>query len=233
MTLSVAIMAHRDREAMVDDLLSRLDRDVPVVWDTINDRHDTGARAMGAFDPQATHHLVLQDDVLPCRDLIAGVERAMESVPKGCPASFYTGAVRPFKTEVDRAVNRARQRSISWVSMQGIYWGPAVVLPTADIPTMLRWYQTAGSKVTNYDRRMSAWYSLRQTDVWYSRPSLVDHRGVLSLAGHPGGNRHAHGFIGEDASALDITWGTRATTIPRTAAMDDARQQAAQIAKQR
>lgn len=62
-TLSVAIMAHPKREAMVADLLTRLDREVPVVWDQINDRHDTGARAMEAFDPACTHHLVIQDDV--------------------------------------------------------------------------------------------------------------------------------------------------------------------------
>lgn len=227
--LSVAIMAHKKRAGMVDELVSQLDRDVTVVWDTVNDRHDTGARAMEAFDPSCTHHLVLQDDVVPCRDLIAGIEQALAHVPDGCPVSFYTGNVRPFRKEIDAAVRQARAQSVAWIVMQGIYWGPAVCLPTAHIEPMLRWFRGPGANVTNYDRRMSVWYSLRETDVWYSRPSLVDHRGDESLCGH-GSGRHAHEFLGLESSALDVNWESGHLVLERTDRMDDARQQAAALA---
>lgn len=221
MTLSVSIMAHPKREAMVDDLLSRLDRPVQVVWDEINDRHDTGARAMEAFDPTCSHHLVLQDDVLPSPDLIAGVERALEFCPQDVPISLYVGRVRPFVKPVQQAVWAARDAS--WITMRGIYWGPAVILPTSDIPQMLEWFRgPEGSAVTNYDRRMSVWYRLMNRDCWYTWPSLVDHRGDESLAHLYRGQRRAHKF--HDGSALDVDWTGKVVNVPRTEEMDDERQ---------
>lgn len=220
-SLSCAVMAHKKREAMVDDLLSRLDRPVPVVWDRINDRHDTGARAMEAFDPSCSHHLVLQDDVLPSRDLIAGAERALKWCPQGVPVSLYIGRVRPFAGPVQKAVTSAE--GASWITMQGIYWGPAVILPTSSIDSMLDWFRgPEGSTVVNYDRRMSVWYRMQNLDCWYSWPSLVDHRGEESLCGRRSSKRNAHKF--HDGSALDVDWSGRVVEIPHTEAMDDERQ---------
>lgn len=231
MTLSAAIMAHPKRAAMVDDLLGRLDRDVPVVWDQVNDRHETGARAMGAFDPACTHHLVLQDDVVPCRDLLAGAEAAIAATPGDVPVVFYTGSVRPFRRDIERAVRRAHAAAASWITMRGIYWGPAVALPTSHIAEMLEWYDgPEGGWVTNYDRRMSVWWAQREAIVWYSRPSLVDHRGDESLVGHPGRERRAHMFAGTEASALEVDWSGPVVDIPYSSHMDDARQAAAEAA---
>ena len=109
-------MAHPRREGMVQQLLDELDRPVPVVWDQINDRHDTGIRAIEAFDPTASHHLVLQDDVLVCRDLLAGIERALRYIPQDEPMCLYVGRVKPFAREVQRAVDLAQ--SASWITMQ-------------------------------------------------------------------------------------------------------------------
>lgn len=235
MTLSVAVMAHPKRADMVDDLLTRLDRPAEVVWDRVNDRHDTGARAMEAFNPDCTHHLVIQDDVLPCRDLIAGVEHALDSVPADAPVSFYTGRARPFGQEINRIVSKARNRNASWITMRGIYWGPAVCLPTVHIPDMLAWFRsTEGARVTNYDRRMSVWYGLNRAKVWYSRPSLVDHRGADSLVwNHTNGTkaRRAHGFAGEDVSALDLDWSGPVVHLPYTQRMDHAREAQARKAR--
>lgn len=223
--LSVAVMAHPKRSEMVDELLAQLDRPAPVVWDEIDDRHDTGARAMAAFDPECTHHLVLQDDVVPCRDLIAGAEQAVTATPGDCPVSLYTGRVQPFASRVTAARKVARSTGATWITMHGIYWGPAVILPTAQIPEMLHWYRSAeGSAVTNYDRRMSVWWAMRGATVWYSHPSLVDHRGDESLCGHPGSGRRAHTFIGADQSALDVDWSGTVVELPYTERMDDARQ---------
>lgn len=232
--ISAAIMAHPKRRAMVEDLQTRLDRPVEVVWDEVNDRHDTGARAMAAFDPACSHHLVIQDDVVPCRDLLAGVEAAIAATPGDCPVVFYTGSVRPFRRDIDRAVARAHAQDASWITMRGIYWGPAVALPTAHIEKMLGWYLgPEGGWITNYDRRMSVWYAAREAIVWYSRPSLVDHRGDESLCGHPGRQRRAHMFLGADQSALDLAWSGPVVDLPYSAHMDDARQAAADAAANR
>lgn len=218
--LSAAIMAHPKRADMVTELVAALDRPVKTVWDEINDRHDTGIRAIEAFDPSASHHLVVQDDCLVPRDLLAGIERALRYIPQDEPMCLYTGRVRPFKGEIERAVRRAE--GASWLTMGGIYWGPGIVLPTAHIPELSAWYRA--SRVQNYDRRVSTWYALRDAKVWYPWPCLVEHRDGESLVPNHGTGRHAHSFLGVDCSALDVDWTGPVVDVPRSKQMDNARQ---------
>lgn len=224
MKLSCAVMAHPKREAMVDELLEQLDRPVPVVWDEINDRHDTGIRALTAYDPACTHHLVIQDDVVPCPDLLAGTEAALRWVPPDSPVSLYVGKVRPFGKAVSAAV--ASADDASWITMDGIYWGPAVVIPTNLIPALEEFYRA--SQVQNYDRRMSRWFERRGVRCWYTWPSLVDHRGDESLVRGHGPGRHAHRHA--DRSALDIDWSGPVVEMKATARLDRNRQNRAQRA---
>ena len=223
MKLSAAIMAHPKREAMVEELQQWLDRPVPVVWDKINDRHDTGGRAVEAFDPTATHHMVIQDDVVPCRDLLAGVEQAVAHVPPECPVSLYIGRVRPFARAVTNVTERAD--GASWITMKGIYWGPAIVFPTCMIPDLMSWYWRA--KITNYDRRCSKWFERKARRCWYTWPNLVEHRGDDSLAHGTVAERRSHWFAGADASALDIDWSGPVVDMLRTDRMDAERQRRA------
>lgn len=223
-TLSVAVMAHPKREGMVDDLLGWLDRPATVVWDQINDRHDTGARAMEAFDPECTHHLVVQDDVVPCRDLVAGAERALERTPGDVPVSLYVGTARPFGPEIAAAVRFAGGHT-SWLIMEGLYWGPAVIVPTPLISPMLAWFRR--STLKNYDRRMSRWFQRQSLPTWYSWPSLVDHRGDESLAHDAAPGRRAHRFVGADRSALDLEWTGGLLKLTDTEKLDAKRQLAA------
>ncbi|MDP1793723.1 MAG: hypothetical protein Q8K63_06250 [Acidimicrobiales bacterium] len=221
--LSAAIMAHDKRAAMVEQLVGQLDRPTPVVWDRVRDRHDTGIRAIEAYGPAATHHLVLQDDVVVPGNLLAGVERALKYVPQDSPLCLYTGRVKPFPAEISRAVRQAGD-SASWLRMQGIYWGPGIVVPTADIPALTEWWRGEGNIITNYDRRVSAFFALRNRDVWYPWPSLVDHRDTDSLVAGHGRRRHAYSFIGEHADAATVDWTGRVVDVPRSDKLDDARQ---------
>jgi hypothetical protein len=212
-------MAHPIRSDMVSQLVRELGRDVPVVWDKINDRHDTGIRAVQAYDPGCTHHLVIQDDAVPCLDLLAGVERALEWVPADNPVSLYLGRVRPFRRAVETAVLNAS--AASWITMDGIYWGPGIVVPTAAIPDIVKWWDT--DRVTNYDRRLSRWFEKRKLRCWYTWPSLVDHRDGQSLAHrNVKSGRHAHRFA--DRSALKLDWSGQVVEMARTGKLDARRQ---------
>lgn len=231
-TLSAAVMAHPRRADLVEDLLRRLDRPVPVVWDKINDRHETGLRALQAFDPAATHHLVIQDDALPCRDLLASIERALAYVPDGHPASFYLGRVKPFRQEINRLL--AHSEGASWLRFDGPYWGPAVVVPTANLPALTEWWTTRKAQVIqNYDRRISWWHRRHGFSCWYSWPSLVDHRGDDSLvAGHTAA-RHAHKALGPHRSGLTVDWSGPVLDVPNSSRLDRARQQRARLDRAR
>lgn len=229
--LSVAVMAHPKRAEMVEDLLTRLDRPAEVVWDQVNDRHETGLRSLLAADPSATHHLVVQDDALPCEDLVAGAERALSHVPAGHPVSFYVGRVRPFRQAIERCV-RAAGPGTSWLRFAGPYWGPAIVVPTGDVEALADWWAGPGSKIQNYDRRIARFYKRRGLDCFYSWPSLVDHRGDDSLAGHgKGSRRRAHNAI--VGSALDVDWSGAVVELSDAAKLDARRQREADRAKLR
>lgn len=212
-SLSVAIMAHPARAAMVERLLDKLG-DVPVAWaERKNDLWGTRRRATLACDLDCTHHLVLQDDVMICRDLVAGVERALEHVPPDVPASLYIGQRRPDRELVKAACAKARESSASWVVMPTLLWGPAVVLPTAAIPDMVEYCDTL-KKMPHDDRRMGMYWE-RISPTWYTWPSLVDHADGPSMAqGRMGTDRSkpqqlmrvAFEYVGNDASALEADW---------------------------
>lgn len=209
--LSVAVMAHPKREAMVADLVARLDREPVVVWDQRNDRWDTGRRSQLAFDPNATHHLVVQDDAMIPRDLVAGIERALPHVTdEGAALCLYIGKVRPHAGRISRAV--AKAEGCSWLVMRDLHWGVGIVLPTPIIETVIR-DQDPKTSIEQYDRRISRWLVMQRRSVWYPWPSLVDHRDSPSLINH-GEGRHAHQFLGEDRSALDVDWGQGVLQIP-------------------
>lgn len=228
LSISVAVMAHPSRSEMVDDLLERLDAPATVVWDEIQDRHDTGVRSLEAFDPDCTHHMVIQDDALPCRDLVAGVTEALERVPEGHPFSGYIGRVKPYRAKINAIIEKAHA-DVSFIRMAGIYWGPCVVLPTAALPQLCPWFRGA-TGIENYDKRMSEWFKSQKLECWYSWPSLVDHRGDESLTHGHAGKRRAHHALAPEESALDANWSRQVLSMPEAEAFDRERQENARRA---
>ena len=208
MKLSAALMAYPSRRLWVDQLLAQLG-DIPVALDRFSIEWDTARRAMLAHDPEADYHLVIQDDALVCRDLLAGVERALRFAG-GRPVSFYTGTVRPYADDVAAAIDYAIRQGASWVSWPGPWWGVAVAYPVADIPAIIaaadRWRSTL-----EYDQKVARWYRNEGRQCLYSVPSLVDHRPMRENPSLLGGreDRRAHRWIGAEASALDIGWTER------------------------
>lgn len=198
-------MAHPKRTAgatgVADALGLGSDR---IVWDRCNSVWDTARRAWLTFDPEATHHLVIQDDAVPCLDLIAGTEKALTHVPDEAVVSLYTGTRRPMVREVNRAVARADEEDASWIVLNALCWGVAVILPTHIIPEMVANCDTQGTPGDDIRIRRFA-QSVLKWPVWHTWPSLVDHQDDGSLIGH-GTGRHAHRFLGAEISALDVDW---------------------------
>ncbi len=218
-TVSAAIMAHPKRTDFVPDLLQWLgDPDLPVVWDEQDDRWDTGKRSMLAYDPGCTHHVVIQDDVLPCKDLLIALPKILARVPESAPLCGYVGTVRPNAEAVSRACRDADSLGASFITMHTLNWGPLIVVPTAAIPDMID-FSDRLVNIPNYDRRLSRYWELEAgIRVWYAWPSLVDHRDGPSLVpGRMGtyhrkatsgrrGSRVAYRFLGMEASALECDW---------------------------
>jgi hypothetical protein len=205
MRLSVKIMAHSKRAHLVSDLVERLGlTDDDVIWDRRNDRWDTGRRAWEAIDQTADWGMVVQDDALPCADLIAGMEKALDRVPSNVLVTPYIGTRRPVAGRVERVVREAVAADAAFIEMPSLNWGVAITAPTRIINQMLPWCDV--QTYPNYDRRIGRFaIDVLRMGTWCTFPSLVDHRDVPSLIGH-GDGRVAHHFIGEDASALAVDW---------------------------
>lgn len=205
MRLSVKIMAHPKREHLVPELTTRLGLTADdVIWDRCNDRWDTGRRAWEAIDQGAQWGMVVQDDALPCADLIAGMEQALERVPENVLVSPYIGTRRPVAGRIDRVVRDALAAEAAFIEMPSLCWGVAIVAPTNIIDEMLPWCDV--QSYPNYDRRIGRFaIDVKRMSTWCTFPSLVDHRDIPSLIGH-GDGRIAHHFIGAEASALSVDW---------------------------
>lgn len=199
-TVSVTIMAHPKRAQMVASLQESLDRHCHVVWDTKGDRWDTGSRALQSYELGATHHLVLQDDAIACRDLAAGVERLLGVVPDGCPMVLYTGTYRKFIHDMNIAYI---SQPFPWMVTPGILWGVGILVPISDIPDIIRFCKDRPEQ--NYDMKVSRFYELeKRCGCWAPIPCLVDHRDSPSLIPGRRGGRRAWKFLGVAGSALDI-----------------------------
>ncbi len=208
-------MAHEARAGFVADMLERLELEPDrVAWDRRGDRWDTGRRAWELADPDATHHLVLQDDARVCRDLIPGLEAGLQYVPAEAIVSPYTGTRRPLSRIVEDVVAEATEAGAPWIIMRALMWGVGILAPTHTIEPMLTWGDR--QSYPNYDRRVGRYFYLVETwPVWSTMPSLIDHRDhdeAPSLCGH-GPGRVAHQYAGDDASALDIDWSGPTVTM--------------------
>lgn len=207
--LSAAIMAHPAREGQVAELCAALDRDVPIWWDPEGKANGNGDRvwrqareAWMMFDSEADWHLLLQDDAVPCGDLLAGLEGALAHVPAPRVVSAYLGNGRLVPSRWPRLAERADAVGASWVRTQQLMWGVAIALPTACIPDMVAWADRKAGMPD--DMRVAAWAKRENIEVAYTWPSLVDHRAVPSLTKHHAHDRRAiRHHVG---SATEIDW---------------------------
>lgn len=204
-------MAHPDREKWAIELARQLtpQTHVEIAWDTQNSVWDTARRALNsARYLDTTHWLVLQDDAILCQDLIAGVEQALRYIPPSSSLSLYLGSKRPFHVLLNTLLNNGHRKDISFVRMNRVNWGVGVVYPSIQIPQIFDYLEARGSdtKTVRYDLHITNWFLHKSIPVYYTWPSLIDHRASRSLMDHGDLERQAFRFLGADKSALDVDW---------------------------
>lgn len=203
-------MAHPARKASVGRLLGALDAHVPVVWDTgrpslnAEKRWLNGKRAWESADTSADFHLVIQDDALPCVDLLESLPWVLENAPGPGPVSLYMGA-RSGRADVHRLIKRAENQQAAFIGLPLLGWGVAFAVATNEIGDMLAVCDASNGQP--YDLRIGKYFrDIRHVPTWYTFPSLVDHdTGQRSLVGHVGSHRRAYKAL--RGSACDVDWG--------------------------
>ena len=166
--LSIVIMAHPDRRQMAEELALSLGG-VPIVFDEVNNVWDTCRRAWQKIDKSAKYGLVLQDDVIVCRDFI---RRAEALLTGNFVYNFFVHYV--FANRVNIALADGKREFIRSTIASEV----AICMPTKFIVSMINYCQKHKAKD---DTLISSWALSKRIWVCYPIPSLCDHRAGESV----------------------------------------------------
>ena len=201
-TLQATIMTHPSRLAEAAALKEKLHADVGMSVDQ---------EMLGAWpnfrsiclstSRYATHHLILQDDILPSADLLSTVLRVAYQNRAQIISLFGRR----------RVIERACERGDSWCVMNGLSWGQALCLPRLLIKPFVIWCdQNVRPEYKHDDARLSLYALHHDLDIWYTVPCLVEHLELPSIQGNPvrigGKPRTAKVFLGDGMSGMLIDW---------------------------
>ena len=159
----------------------------------------------------ATHLLILQDDTVPCRNLLA----ACEVIARPVPVCLFVGGA---PQRAARDARHAAQRGQRWIMLWPSEWVPvvAVLWPVEKAQALLEWAGSArlpGDPVPRSDDAIvGRWARKNREDVIATVPSLVEHPDTepssLRSRKHRAGKnpwRVAAQWIG-DRDPLEMEW---------------------------
>jgi hypothetical protein len=151
------------------------------------------------------HVLVIQDDAIPCRNLVG----ALNLLARPVPVCLFLPNM-PMRTR--RYARNAIIAGERWVELQRTDWLPvvAVLWPTDKIRQFLRWFDAQPRRRRpdmSDDAVCGRWMRATGQKVLATLPSLVEHPddqpSTWKSRRHP---RHALWFIGDDVDPLGVEW---------------------------
>ena len=194
--LSTAVMTHPGRLTAARRLCAELAELRPVIaLDTDPGRPDSVARnaqrAWAAADADATHHLVLQDDVTPCPGFAPGL---LDAVAR------RTGDALSLFTEWGSATSYA----VRLAALAGRRWAPVIdpYVPTVGLVlpgSAARAFAACGASLAPQDDvGMGLLLAELGVSAHVAVPNPLEHLGMQSLVGND--------FMGERRAALSGPW---------------------------
>jgi hypothetical protein len=132
-----------------------------------------------------------------CRNFLSGAQAALEAVPGEIVSFFFTR---------DEAVNAANTAGSSWLRSKAEVYGQALCMPVSIAADFLDWeVRNVAPRLLHDDMRVTIYAHARKRFIWYTVPSLVQHRAGESTIGHT----HllsASVWLGPEGDALAIDW---------------------------
>ena len=185
---------------------------VRLITDQQQNLWENAVRALTSAEPGDTHLLILQDDILPCRDLIETAQKIIEVLPNEIVTLF---------TNHPNA-QLARRGQVNYLKLRKWLMAQAYIVPVEVAADFVQWCEkNVDPKIYFDDNRwaMYCWYHHRY--VWATVPSLVDHQGwneTMLRNYQPDYQfepriRMAQWFIGFENSGLSIDWTKTANAI--------------------
>lgn len=204
MKLDIRIMGVRSRMMYIRRLANHLN--VPASNIVIDDRGPGGGgdawynakRAWTAPTGEATHRLVIQDDVIVCNGFVDICNQIIEQFPDAVFA-FSCGAwIKPEMRKTDSPYVRLRGSCIS---------AQAIIMPVKLIPDMIAWSDdTFGPEYKHDDGRIGWYCAYHDIPTYTVIPSLVEHLQIDSVIPHHNRkDRNCRTWIGTDIGEQDFT----------------------------
>jgi hypothetical protein len=178
-TVRYVVVAHSSRFDMAVDLGYQLDADISVDTGDMgsNVNHDVAWRM--AYRGKEEWSAVVEDDVDLIPNFHKHVQGALNHIPSPGILSLYAGYPRPAKDRVKKAIDTALTEGKSFIRHNSLLWGLAVIMPSRLVPSMLDLVSRANH--LEYDQRFTYWTTRKRIPVYYTVPSLVEHRDEPSL----------------------------------------------------
>ena len=131
-----------------------------------------------------THALILEDDALPCVDLLDAASHAAAERPDHL-LGLYVGRHKPTSLQavIELAVNACEANGSDWLDVVGgTLWGVGYIAPIKDIRAMIARADELDNVGMGADLRIGHWHA-EQNRLSFPWPSLVEHGDLPSLAG--------------------------------------------------
>jgi hypothetical protein len=183
--LSVVVMHHPSRRDRIPALLAACH---PLPVRVVEDPDPggppsplrTAKRAWAAIAPGATHHVVLQDDILP----MAGFADYLHQAVAANPDDGLTLSVQQTSPRNSYAVRRAAMAGRPFAEMSAVEWTPtlALALPAAHAEELARYLAELPDSYVDDDHLVTSFCTERGIRVLASVPNLVEHADVVSLS---------------------------------------------------
>jgi len=204
--LSITILHHPSRAARLPGLLDAVQEGRWVAGVSTDDSGQPPSLAGLAYNflraavppPGATHHLVLQDDAVPCRDFVRSVGRALQARPQHAVGLYSARA----------ACRRALEQGQSWAELYGELWGLAILMPAGWWREFLQFNRAAFTSNDRFhdDARVALWLAWQGRSTWCTVPSLLDHAAGESLLKHNSRKSRASWALAPHESGLVYDW---------------------------
>jgi hypothetical protein len=95
--------------------------------------------------------------------------------------------------------------------MERIWWGVGIVLPTEVIPKAIEAGDAAAEKGSDqYDHLLGTYFTDNQIPVYYTWPSIVQHRNTPSLVPGRVAGRHAYRYAPD---VKRVRWSDKALAV--------------------
>ncbi|HCT76464.1 MAG TPA: hypothetical protein DGG94_10265 [Micromonosporaceae bacterium] len=206
MRLSIAIMYHPSRAASAETIAEQCAELAPAL---VQDPHPhgppsplrTAKRAWAACPGDATHHLVLQDDVVLAKDFVSHLRTIVRMRPAHGIALYVNGTSKRNGHHFRQAAALGRR----WAPVSRYEYTPTLsfLLPAAHARGLAAHLRTIPDEFRDDDEAVTDFCRDNDIPVVSVVPSLVDHGELPSVAGNDShGFRHAIAFA--DDVGVDI-----------------------------